>query len=97
MNSYIHLTLKYQYLLIPIPLDRVVAECRALSCTSQGRRRAYATLTALGADTMIIDILAGHIDLHTEPDGELYAIDHRVVKQVITRLTEGGKEDEGSS
>ena len=61
-----------------------------------GRRSLRWKLNVLGSlgvtdYRMKMDIIHGHIDLFSEPDGEIYFIDNRVTKAIMERLI-GGQE-----
>ena len=42
--------------------------------------------------TMKLDVLRGHIDIHIDEEGWIYYVDHRLTKEVMTRLI-GEKDD----
>jgi hypothetical protein len=81
--------LKYKQM-FNVDAGRIVDICRTNAVISRKQRLwAMKTLAALGVpySSQREAILAGHADIVVDDDGWLCYIDHRVTKEVMSRLT----------
>jgi hypothetical protein len=85
--------LKYKMVFAVRP-EAVVKVAREMSRESYKHQFAFARAMRLlgdlgvSGDDMKRDVLNGHIDLISDEQGEIFYVDHRISKEVMTRLTE---------
>ena len=81
--------LKYKQM-FNVDAGRIVEICRTNAVISTKQKLwAMNTLAALGVPSkkQREDILAGHADIFTDEEGWLCYVDHRITKEVMSRIT----------